>query len=358
LAIISWLLSDKETPVVGKENKRGCVIVANRNPQLGLMENHLALLAKSHEVVQLEPDYSEERIFCLLPEADVIVSIYMAPVTARMMNAAPNLKGIVTYGSGYNHIDVPAATERGIAVCNNAGANAEAVAEHAFSLMLNLTRRTYRGDAMVRSGSWRPGCALPAWLSGSELWEKTLGIVGLGNIGRHVARIGRGFDMQVLACDPYVSAEVARSVGAALVALDTVFREADILTVHVPLTVETEGLVNMEGLSFMKPTAYLINTSRGPVVDEDALIGALRDGWIAGAGLDVYALEPLPPEHPLLTLDNVILTPHFAGRTVEAKDRQSAGVVGQVLQILTGETPDRLINQAMLKGSWPGDRCR
>lgn len=331
-------------------DRQGYVIVANRNPQLGLMEDHLALLKASNEVVQLEPDYTDEQMSRLLPKVDVIVSIYMASVTAQMMDEAPRLRGIVTYGSGYNHIDVAAATERGIYMCNNAGMNAEAVAEHAFSLILNLTRRTYRADSMVRDGKWRRGSALPSWLSGSELWKKTLGIVGLGNIGRRVARIGGGFEMQILACDPYVSVEAAREVGATLVALETLFREADILTLHVPRNAETEGLVNAERLALMRPTAYLINTCRGPVVDEGALVAALKAGQIAGAGLDVFAAEPLIPDHPLLRFENVILTPHFAGRTAEAKEGQSAGVVRQVLQILAGDVPDKLINDAVLGG--------
>ena len=341
---------DEQDTLHGGEDKRGCIVVASRNPRMGLMESHLALLEESNEIVRLEFDCSEEEMLHSLARADVLVSICMAPITAQMMDAAPNLKGVVNFGSGYNHIDVSAATERGIYVSKNPGANAEAVAELTFSMILNLARKTYRVDPLIRAGKWQLGTAFPFSLSGMELCKKTLGIIGLGRIGKRVARIGGGgFEMQVLACDPYVSAEAAQRVGATLVELETIFREADILTLHVPMNAETEGLVSAERLALMKPTAYLINTCRGPVIDEKALIEALRERRIAGAGLDVFAVEPLVPDHPLLKFDNVVLTPHFGGRTAKAKEKQSAGVVRRVLQILAGEIPDNLVNEAVLE---------
>jgi D-3-phosphoglycerate dehydrogenase len=266
-----------------------------------------------------------------------------------MMDAAPHLKGVVTFGSGCDHLDLAAATERGIYISNTRGANAEAVAELAISMMLNLMRQTCRAESLVRAGEWRQGTAFPSWLSGRELAGKTLGILGLGTIGRRVARIARGFNMRVLAYDPYLSSTTAVDLGAEWVELPVIFRQSDVVTIHVPLTTETRPLVTAERLAWMKRTAYLINLSRGPVVDESALVEALHQGRIAGAGLDVFEVEPLPPGHPLLILDNVVFTPHFAGGTVEAKQRQSMAVAKQVLQIVAGKVPDNLVNRAVLE---------
>jgi D-3-phosphoglycerate dehydrogenase len=319
------------------------------NPRLRLTDEAVGLLSKSSEIIQLQPGFSEQELFSALRDADAFVSIYMAPVTAEMMDAAPRLKGVVTFGSGCDHLDLAAATARGIYVSNTRGANAEAVAELAVSMMLNLMRKACRADSLVRAGEWQRGAAFPSWLSGRELAGKTLGILGLGTIGRRVARIARGFDMRVLAYDPFVSSAVAQDVGAELVELPLIFRQSDVVTIHVPLTAETRPLVTVQRLAWMKSTAYLINLSRGPVVDEAALVEALREGRIAGAGLDVFEVEPLPPEHPLLTLDNVVFTPHFAGGTAEAKQRQSMAVARQVLQIVAGEVPDNLVNRAVLE---------
>lgn len=332
--------------MIQRQEKRGCVVLVDNQPHVQMSEKALALLAESNEVIELEFGYGEEELLRSLRRADVVISIY-APISAEMMDVAPRLKGIVTFGVGYGHVDVSGATERGIYVSNNPGANAEAVAELAFSMMLNLMRKTCRADALVRAGRWQPGAALPSWLSGGELWRKTLGIVGLGSIGRRVARIAGGFEMRVLAYDPYVSREVAEKAGATLVELPEIFREADIVTVHVPLNAGTEGLVSAENLGLMKPSAYLVNLSRGPVLDEGALIEALREGWIAGAGLDVFDVEPLPPDHPLLGLNNVVLTPHIGGFTEETMEMASMSVAKRVLQILAGKTPDNLVNDAV-----------
>jgi len=328
---------------------RGCVVLADNQPHVRMDEQALATLANSSDLVRLEFGYAREELFRALVGADVVISIH-APITADMMDAASRLKSIVIFGVGYDHVDVAAATDRGITVSNTRGANAEAVAELAFSMMMNLVRRTCQADSLVRAGKWRPGSALPSWLCGRQLWEKTVGIVGLGNIGRRVARIAAGFDMSILAYDPYVPAAVAQRLGARLVDLQTVFREADVVTIHIPLSADTEGLVNTDRLALMKSTAYLINTSRGAIVDEKALLQALAEGRIAGAGLDVFCVEPLPSNHPLLSFDNVILSAHIGGFTAETMEAASASIVRRVQQVLAGEVPDCLVNEAALKG--------
>jgi len=334
--------------VTDKRDKKGCVVVADNQPHVQMSERALAFLAESSQVINLTFGHSHTELLGSLRRADVVISIY-APISAEMMDVAPGLKAILTFGTGYDHLDVAAATERRIYVSNTRGANAEAVAELSFCLMLNLFRKTYRADVLVREGAWRKGTAFPAWLSGAELWKKTLGIVGLGRIGQRVARIGSGFEMRILAYDPYVSAESARGVAATLVELVEVFRESDVVTIHVPLCADTDRLVDTEKLALMKPTAYLINTCRGPVVDEEALITALQDGRIAGAGLDVFHQEPLPPDHPLLTLDNVILTPHIGGFTDETLESASMSVAERALQVLAGSVPDNLVNRTVLE---------
>jgi D-3-phosphoglycerate dehydrogenase len=307
----------------------------------------LALIEESHEVINLEFGYALADLVTALRRAHVVISIY-ASITAEMVAEAPELQAIMTFGVGYDHLDVEAITQRGITIHNTRGANAEAVAELAVCLMLNLARRTCRASKLLKEGGWRRGEAFPPWLSGTELWEKTLGLIGLGNIGQRVARMAHGFDMRILAFDPFVTKEFATGLGAELTDLDRVFQESDFVTLHVPLSAETAGLVNRERLRSMKPTAYLINTCRGPVIDEGALVEALEQGWIAGAGLDVFEEEPLPLEHPLLELDTVILTPHIGGFSEETLRTASMDVAKRVLQALAGEVPDNLVNQEAL----------
>lgn len=280
----------------------------------------------------------------------VIISEYFR-ITGRIMDAAmPNLRGIVAFGVGYDHIDVDAASERGIYVANAAGANAESVAEHTFALILCLMRKICHLDNFVRSGKWvkREETGIPERFVPRDLEGKTIGIIGLGAIGRRVARIARGFNMRVLGYSPRTTPETAREIGVELVDLETLLKESDIVTLHVPLTEETRGMIGYRELCLMKPTAYLINTSRGPVLDEEALIRALEEGKIAGAGLDVFSKEPISPENPLLKFDNVVVTPHCAGGSREALDMTALVVSEEAVRILRDQVPRNLVNRAKL----------
>ncbi len=327
---------------------RACIILADNYPQSRMTQEARALLEATNELVTLDFGYSQEELFECLSRVDVIIS-KAAPITEGVLDAAPRLKAIVNWGVGYDHVDVPSATRRGIYVTNTQGSNAEAVAEMTFSLMLSLARRTHQADRLVRKGAWKSGKLLPSWLTGVELRNRILGIVGMGAVGRCVAKIAKGFGMRVLVYDPYAPAENIRHLGGNPVDLDSLLRESDVVTIHAPLTEETRELVNGRRIALMKPTAFLINTARGPIVDQTALIEALQTRRIAGAGLDVFASEPLPHDHGLLALDDVILTPHIAAITEEAMKNASRMVVRQVLQVLRGEVPDNLVNRSVLE---------
>jgi D-3-phosphoglycerate dehydrogenase len=283
-------------------------------------------------------------------DAKIIVSDYL-PITSRIMNAAPNLKGLISYGVGFNQIDVNAASERGIFVVNLRGSNSEAVAELTVSMMLALLRNLVKSDQYVRSNKWdtTESAKYPDWTLGKELYEKTVGIVGIGEVGKRVARIcAKGFNMHVLAFDPFVTKEQASQLGAELVDLKTLLKLSDIVTVHVPLSAETKGLMGDKEIGLMKKSAYLINTSRGPVLDESALRDALREGRIAGAGLDVFEKEPIPMNSSLLKLGNTVLTPHIASSTREAREAMNNMVVEDAIRIIRGEVPKNLVNRSQL----------
>ncbi len=275
-----------------------------------------------------------------MPSARVLVSEYI-PVNAFVLDRAPHVTGIISYGAGYDHIDVDLASGRGVSVCNCRGENAQAVAELTFAVLLSLLRKIRTAGDWVRQGGWaQEGRSLPGWIMGRELQGKTLGIIGLGQIGSRVARIARGFDMKILGYDP-----VPRPFADfPTIPLDTLFGQADIVTLHVPLTETTEKMVDARILSAMKPGAFIVNTSRGRVIDEPALVGALMDGRIGGAALDVFAGEPIDRNHPLARLENVVLTPHMGAMTEEAGDRLSQSIVRQAKDILAGRRPECLIS--------------
>jgi phosphoglycerate dehydrogenase-like enzyme len=270
----------------------------------------------------------------------VIVSEYVS-LNASILEQAPDLKGVIAYGAGYDHIDVDFLSRRGVQVCNCRGENAQAVAELTFGLLLCLLRRIHRADRWVREGEWpRAGRSIPPWATGQELWRKTLGIIGLGEIGRRVASIADGFNMKIYAYDPFVNP----TLKAESFSLREVLAHADILTLHVPLTSGTEKMIDAASLDGMKPGVVLVNTSRGRVIDEPALIEALKKGRIGGAALDVMACEPIGGEHPLARMENVVLSPHIGALTQEAGGRLSSAVARQIRDILEGRPPECLIN--------------
>lgn len=271
-------------------------------------------------------------------------------VGAGLVERCEQLLAVCSAGAGYDVIDVEACTGAGIAVCNNSGPGAEAVAEHALGFMLDLAKKITVADRALRSGQLGDRLAL----RGSQLLGKTLGVVGLGAIGGRLVELCAPFGMEILAHDPYVDEETARQRGVTLVELDELVGRSDFVQVTCPLTAETRGLFGSEQFAAMKPSAFFITTARGAVHDEAALYDALVTGGIAGSALDVFHEEPPRPDNPLLGLDNVIATPHVAGITVEAARDIAVATATQWQAIFGGAIPPRLLNPDV----WPRYRER
>lgn len=270
------------------------------------------------------------------------------PYTERVFQAARDLRIVARFGVGYDMIDVGAATRHGVAIAMAFGANHEAVADFTLALMLGLATNLVGHHQRAKSGGW--GCGFHA-----AFWGATVGIVGLGRIGRAVARRCQGFGMRILAHDTQPDPTYAREHAIELVSLDTLLRESDFVTLHAPHTKETENLIGRRQLAQMKSTAYLVNTARGALVDEEALYEVLAAGRIAGAGLDVFKREP-PTGSPLLTLDNVLLAPHAAGMNVTAEAAMANRCIDSILALARGEHPGEayVLNPAALTHRRPG----
>jgi phosphoglycerate dehydrogenase-like enzyme len=259
------------------------------------------------------------------------------PYTARVLAAHPQLKVVARVGVGYDAIDVAAATARGVAVCIAPNTNQGSVAEHTFCMMLGLTRSLVSQHLGVKSGGWPRGTNLP-------LRTRTLGLAGLGRIGKAVATRALAFEMRVLAYDPYPDTAWAAAHGVALVPLERLLAESDFVSLHMPATPDSARLINARTLALMKPTAFLINTARGAVVNEADLLDALKARRIAGAALDVFDEEP-PGNHPLFELDNVLLTPHAAGMDLCSRDDMALSAAEAVVSLSRGEWPaEKVVN--------------
>jgi len=264
------------------------------------------------------------------------------PYTERVFRAAPDLRVIARWGVGYDAIDVAAATRHGVAVCTAVGGNHEAVADYAVALLCALQRGLLPNHRLVTTGQWRTEFR-------RALWRATVGIVGLGRIGQAVARRCRGFEMRLLAYEPYPDLAFVREHGIELVSLEDLLRRADLVTLHCPATPENRHLIDRDRLALMKPTAYLVNTARGSLVDEAALHEALVTRRIAGAGLDVFEQEPLF-DSPLFRLDNVVLSPHVAGVDETSEVAMADRAIDAILAVARGEAPARecLVNREAL----------
>ncbi len=278
-----------------------------------------------------------------IADADVIVSGFAKQrYDDDFFSSLKNARLFVRPFVGFDDIDVDAATKHGILICNMADAIYEDVSNQMMALTLGLDRQVLIADRWVRSGNWpKAGRRLPDGMLLHRPLTKTLGIVGLGTIGRAVVKKARVFGYTIIATDPYVDPAVAQELGVALLPLHDLLRQSDVVSLHCFLNAETRKLINAETLALMKPTAVIINTARGPIIDEAALIEALQNGTIAGAGLDVMEVEPLPADSPLLQLDNVILSAHIAGTSVQGHHamRTRAGEVA--LQVAGGGLPQR-----------------
>jgi len=309
-----------------------------------LPEKILAMLRAEHEIVVNKYDrpMPREELIDNIKDKDGLLSMVTDRIDDELMEKAPNLRIVANCGVGYDNIDVAAATERGIWVTNTPGVLTDATADLTFALILAAARRIIEGEARVRAGkfkSWAPFLFLGAQVTG-----KILGIIGLGQIGKAVARRASGFNMRILYHDRNrVSESEERELNATYADLKTILSEADFVSLHVTLTDQTRHLISARELDYMKPTAYLINASRGPVVDEKALVEALRTKKIAGAGLDVYENEPALTAG-LADLDNVVLLPHVGSATLETRTAMAVLAAENLLDGLQGITPRNCLN--------------
>ena len=295
----------------------------------------LDLLRAGSELVELF-ERPGETIEQHLGDVEGLV-VRVMPISAERIAAAPRLKVIGKHGIGVDNVDLAAARARGISVVFTPGANDEAVAEHTLTLMLMLARKMERLVGLARAGRFDEGRRAA---DGADLRGKTLGLIGVGRIGGRVAQICRGcFSMRVVAHDPYVTPARAAELGVELASADEVVRRADFVSVHTPLTPETRNVISRERIASMKPGAFVINCARGGLVDEAALVDALRENRIGGAGIDVFEQEPPPADHPLLALPNAIVTSHIAGSSRESLETMSRMVAEDVLGVLRGEAP-------------------
>jgi glyoxylate reductase len=273
---------------------------------------------------------------------DALICLLTEKINDEVLDAAPRLKIVANVAVGFDNIDVPACTRHRVYASNTPGVLDETTADFAWTLLMSVARRVLEGDRLTRSGQWM-GWDLDQ-LCGADIWGKTLGVVGFGRIGRAVARRARGFNMRIIYTDAVrAPQEAERELGAEFVSADRLFAESDFISLHVPLLPETRHFVSTKNLSLMKSTAFLINTSRGPVVDEAALVAALEAKKIAGAGLDVYEKEP--QVHPgLVKRDDVILAPHIASASLETRTKMAVMAVENVLAALDGRRPPNALN--------------
>jgi D-3-phosphoglycerate dehydrogenase len=283
---------------------------------------------------------NEDELIDLLRGVDGVI-VSSDPFSARVLEAAPQLKAICRTGVGYDAIDMKAATARGIIVCNTPGVNRHAVAEWTFVLMLSCSRKLKENQAEVRKGGWTRH-------EGIDLAGKTLGVVGLGTVGKEVAQRASAFEMRILASDVIRDTQFAEEHHVTFVPLEELLRESDFVSLHAFLSDKTRHLINAERLSLMKPTAFLINTARGGIVDTGALVRALTEKKIAGAALDVYEGEPLRADSPLRALENVYLSPHVGGATADARRLSGANAMENLICALKGERPPGILNPDVL----------
>ncbi|HLH73036.1 MAG TPA: D-glycerate dehydrogenase [Chloroflexota bacterium] len=288
-----------------------------------------------------------EKLLAAVATADGILCHPPARCNRELLDRAPRLRVISNVAVGYDNVDVPACTERGIIVCNTPGVLTDATADATLALMLAVCRRAIDNDRFTRSGNWHYWT--PRLLLGQDLTEATVGIVGMGRIGLEVARRVRAFRTRILYHNRHRRPEVEAELGAIYVDLPTLLAESDFVCLHVPANAETRHLISAAELAQMKPTAYLINVARGAVVDQKALAEALKAGRIAGAGLDVYDPEPIAADDPLLSLENCVLFPHVASATLRCRQRMSELAARNLLAALAGETPPACVNPEVLK---------
>lgn len=301
-----------------------------------------AVLDKLGIQLTFEQCKTEDDVIAACKDADALINQY-APITRKVIDQLDQCKVISRYGVGFNTIDVDAATEKGIIVGNVTDYCLDEVSNHAMALLLSLARKVTLMNNAVKNGNWDFKVAVPIY----RLQGKTLGLVGFGNIPQTVARKAKAFDLNIIAFDPFVTPEVAAAQNVELVSLAELCKRSDYVSVHVPLNAQTKGMISRDEFAMMKKEAVIINTARGPIIDEQALIEALQAEEIAGAGLDVLETEPIAADNPLLAMDNVILNPHSAFYSVEAETELKRKTAENVAAVLSGYYPSYLVNKAV-----------
>ena len=300
------------------------------------------------EAKALEPDgaelvryqaFTEDELIEATKDADAVLNQY-AKITARVLEAMPRCKGVVRYGVGFDNVDAEAATRCGIYVCNVPDYCEEEVASHALAMMLALHRRIPVLDAAIRRSAWDSSLMPPI----PPLGGSTLGLLGFGRIARKLAEMVASLNLRVVTHDPYVTPDQTEPYGVALVDRETLFRESDFISIHLPLNDETRGCVNLDVLRLMKPTAHIVNTARGGVIDEEALAEALRQGMLGGAGLDTFANEPIDGTHPVLRFPNVIVTSHASWYSDRSEIELRRRAAEEAARLGRGDKPNNPVN--------------
>jgi glyoxylate reductase len=317
------------------------VFVTRRIPDRGLdlLNRYCEITLHRDEVPP-----AREVILREVAEKEALLCLPTDRVDREVMEAGRDLQVISTFSVGYEHIDLVEATRRGIYVGYTPDVLTEATADLAFALLLAAARRIVEADRFLREGRWTTPL-YPLMLLADSVWGATIGIIGMGRIGMAVARRARGFGMRILYSDAVrLPDDDERNLAAEFVAFDDLLKDSDFVTIHTPLNDRTRGLIGERELLRMKPTAILINTSRGPTVDEEALVKALKEGWIKRAALDVYEREPIDPDHPLIGLPNVVLLPHLGSATTEARNAMAELAAMNVINVLTGTPPLKWLN--------------
>ena len=281
-------------------------------------------------------------------EVDGLLCLLTERIDKEVLEAGKKIKVISNYAVGFNNIDVTEATKRGIYITNTPGILTETTADCAFALMMAAARRIVEGDKNIRSKKWVNAWG-PKMFIGCDVHRKALGIIGMGRIGTAMTKRAQGFNMNVIYYDPIRREDFEKKYNIIYESLDELLAKADFVTIHVPLTEETHHLIGREQLLKMKKTAYLINTSRGPVIDEAALYDALKAKTIAGAGLDVFEKEPIDPSNPLLELDNIVMTPHIASASIDTRTAMAVMAATNLVAVLEGKEPPNPVNPEVIK---------
>ena len=321
------------------------VFVTREIPERGLLK------IRERFATEVWPEYApppKKTIMTKAAGAEALVPLLSDDIDAEVFDAAPKLKIVSQLAVGYDNIDVKEATKRGIYVTNTPGVLTETTADFAWALLMAVGRRVVEADRYVHSGKWKVGWH-PNMLVGRDICGATIGVLGAGRIGAAMARRAKGFNMNILFYDVVPRPELEKELNAKQVDLETLLKDSDFVSVHVPLLKTTHHLINEDRLKLIKKTAYLINNSRGAVVDEKALHKALKGEWIAGAALDVFEQEPTPRNSPLLTLDNVVAAPHISSASHETRSRMAEMVAENLIAFFDGNKPPNLVNPDVMK---------